>query len=186
MNALAILAGVVLLLLSLLGVVRIRNASRRGLRDAAGPPVEQLFPLHSRHFPQVRQALSAADEIYLRARASPELRRRALAERRKVARQFLAGLREDFTRLHRLGRTVASLSPKVSRKQEAERFWLGLRFQVLYGLVWVRLQVGSTCLPQLARLTELVGGLAAQIETAMAALEQASVTRLRTDLSDSS
>jgi hypothetical protein len=38
-------------------------------------------------------------------------------------------------------------------------------------------------LPQLTRLTELVGNLAAQIEVSMAALEEVSISRLRSSLS---
>lgn len=161
-------------------------------RPASPPPVsaaetklqiEDLFPLHCRHFPQVRQALSAEDQAFLKGRASRRIQRQSRAERHEVARKFLAGLKEDFSRLERLGRTVAALSPEVSRTLEAERFWLGLRFRTLYRLAWLRLEIGRISVPQLARLTELVGSLAAQIESAMAGLEEASVMRLRSSLS---
>jgi len=145
--------------------------------------IEDLFPLHCRHFPQVRQALSSADLDYLKQRASRRILRQVRTERRKVARKFLAGLKEDFWRLDHLARTVATLSPEVSRTLEAERFWLGLRFRILYGLVLLRLETRSVPVPQLGRLTELIGSLAAQIEATMAALEEASIARLRSGLS---
>ena len=145
--------------------------------------IEDLFPLHCRHFPRVRQALSSADLAYLRERASPRILRQVRAERRKVARKFLTGLKEDFSRLDRLAATVAALSPEISRAQEAERLWLILRFRVLYGLVGLRLATGSISLPQLGRLTDLIGSLAAQIEAAMATLEEASAEQLRSSLS---
>ncbi len=177
----------VILALALLGVLvwllRERPQKRRLEEAAPKLALEELFPLHCRYFPQVRQALSPADQAYLRKRASPRIRGQARAERRRVTRQFLVGLAEDFSRLERLGRTVAALSPQVSRKREAERLWLGLEFRALYRVVLVRLMLGSVSVPQLARLTELIGSLAAQIEAGMAALEEASITRLRSNLS---
>ncbi len=145
-------------------------------------PMEELFPLHSQHFPQVRQALSRVDEAFLKQRASARIQRRARGERREVTREFLRGLAEDFARLDRLGRTVAALSPVVSRQQEAERLRLGMRFRLLYGLAWLRLGMGGVSVPQLARLTELVGSLAAQIEGAMAALEDDGMMQARSRL----
>ncbi len=47
----------------------------------------------------------------------------------------------------------------------------------------LRLEVGSVPVPQLGRLTDLVGSLATQIETAMAALGEASLADLRSSLS---
>src|SRR5712692_6006824 len=162
----------VLLLLALLWLLREKSEARLEPKAALKPATEQLFPLHCRYFPQVRQALSPADQEYLRKRASPRIRGQARAERRRVTRQFLVGLAEDFSRLERLGRTVAALSPQVSRKREAERLWLGLEFRALYRVVLVRLMLGSVSVPQLARLTELIGSLAAQIAAGMAALEE--------------
>lgn len=145
--------------------------------------IEDLFPLHCRHFPQVRQALSPADLAYLKGRASPRIGWRVRAERREVTREFLAGLQEDFSRLNRLASSVAALSPEISRAEEAERFWLSLRFRILHALVRLRLVTGSISVPQLGRLTGLIGSLAAQIEAAMAALEPASAEELRSSLS---
>jgi hypothetical protein len=99
------------------------------------------IPRHYRHFPQVRQSLSAVDARYLREMASPAVAQRALQERREIALQFLSGLREDFANLDRLARMVAALSPAVSHEQETARFLLGLKFQVLY--FWVRLRLSA-------------------------------------------
>ncbi len=79
--------------------------------------------------------------------------------------------------------TVAALAPTINRKLEAERFWLGLQFRFLYRVVQVQLMTGSVSITQLARLTHLLGSLAAQIEAAMSALEEASMARLRSSLS---
>lgn len=133
---------------------------------------ENLFPIHCRHFPQIRQALSEADGEFLRGRASGRTLREWRGERRDVLRQFLAGLGQDFARLDRLARTVAALSPEVSREREMERLWLSVRFLVMHRLVSLRLATGVAPLPQVVRLTELVGSFAAQVEARMAALDQ--------------
>src|SRR5260370_41660069 len=98
---------------------------------------------HFGYFPQIRRALSSADSHYLRETAPPHVAKQALRERRAVARGFLKGLHEDFSNLARLGRTIAALSPEVSREQETERLILSLKFQVLYSLVWLRLSAGN-------------------------------------------
>ena len=105
-----------LLLVLLLWLLRERADARRLPEGASKLPIEDLLPLHCRHFPQVRQALSSADLAYLKQRASPRIFRRVRAERRAVTRKFLAGLQEDLSRLNRLASTVAALSPEIDRK----------------------------------------------------------------------
>jgi len=189
MSALTIFVGLGLLLFVLLLVVFVhmlaqeRADSQRMLKVASALSSEDVFPVHCCHFPQVRQALSVTAQQYLKERASARVHRQAQEERRKVAQQFVAGIKEDFLRLDHKGRIVASLSPGVSRKLEFERLWLMLRFWMLYGLVRVQLAIGGSAIKEMAQLTELVGGLAAQIERAIAALEEASATRLRPGIS---
>lgn len=122
---------------------------------------------HYAYFPQIRQALSRADSEYLRKNAPSDVVKRALRERRAIARRFLQGLHEDFSNLARLGRIIAALSPEVSHKQEATRFLLSLNFRFLYALVWLRLAAGILPLHQLEILTGLVGRIAARMDEAM-------------------
>jgi hypothetical protein len=157
--------------------------SGRREQDAGPSPTEVLkmenvLPRHYRYFPQVRQALSASDEQYLRRKAPPHVAQRVYRERRAVARKFLAGLREDFSSLERLARMVAALSPVVSRNQEIERLALGLKFRVLYAWVWLRLLTGRAPLGQIEDLTALVGRLATRMEQAMAAISSLSAPGL--------
>jgi hypothetical protein len=137
---------------------------------------------HFAYFPQIRQALSADDSRYLMETAPSHVAKLALRERRAVARGFLKGLHEDFSNLARLGRIVASLSPEVSREQEAERLVLTLKFQVLYSFVWLRLSAGKLPLEQLEHLTGLVERLATRMDTAMAEISALSVDQLRSGL----
>jgi hypothetical protein len=160
---------------------------RQDPRDARAPTIdralETCFPKHFRYFPQIRQALSAGDDRYLREVASPPLAQRVLAERRAVARKFLRGLREDYSSLERLARVVTSMSPVISRHQEAERILLGLQFRMLYGLVLLRLSTGRVPLEQVEQLTELIGRLALRMEQAMAQISALSAERLTREIS---
>jgi hypothetical protein len=134
--------------------------------------IEELLCKHTRHFPQLRQSLASANSRYVRRRASKEIERTWREERRRILESFLAGLAEDFARLDRLGRMVASLSPKFSRREEVERIWLNLRFRFNYRVMKLRIAMGGFgSMRHLARLAELVGGLSARAEAAMARLE---------------
>lgn len=133
---------------------------------------------HYGYFPQIRQALSAADTQYLLEFAPPHVAKQALRERRSVARRFLKGLHEDFSNLTRLGRIIAALSPEVSREQETERLILSLKFQILYALVWLRLTTGNLPLHQLEHLTGVVGRLATRMDEAMTEISALSARSL--------
>jgi hypothetical protein len=123
--------------------------------------------LHYRYFPQIRQALSEADDKYLGEAAPPQVARQARRERRAIARHFLRGLREDFSNLERLGRMIAAMSPVVNRRQETERFLLSLKFQFVWALVWLRLFTGKMPIDRIQYLTGVLGRLAARMEQAM-------------------
>jgi hypothetical protein len=133
---------------------------------------------HYGYFPQIRQALSAADSEYLKRSAPPKVFKQALRERRAVALRFLRGLHEDFSGLARLGRIIATLSPEVSRQQETERLMLSVKFQMLYALVWIRLSAGNLPLEQLEHLTGLVGLVARRMDEAMAEISALSAAPL--------
>jgi hypothetical protein len=147
-----------------------RRSRARASEAQFNPTLEPSQTAHYRYFPQIRQALSACDEQYLREKASPEVARKTLRERRAVARQFLAALLEDFSNLERLARTVAVLSPEISREQEFERLMLGAKFRVLYAAVWVRLSVGTIPLRNIEHLAGLVGRLSTRMAEAMASV----------------
>ena len=161
-----------------------RHKSSRTVATSFPPNVNDALPTakHYGYFPQIRQALSAADSQYLIENAPPHVAKQALRERRAVARHFLQGLHEDFSNLARLGRIIAALSPEVSREQETERLILSLKFQVLYALVWLRLSSGNLPLGQLEHLTGLVGRLATRMDEAMAEISALSVGRLPGDI----
>jgi hypothetical protein len=157
-----------------------RHKSSRTAPASFQPDAINALPTarHYGYFPQVRQALSAADSRYLLETAPPHVAKQALRQRRAVARRFLRGLHEDFSNLAKLGRMIAALSPEVSREQETERLILSLKFQILYTLVWLRLSTGTLPLQQLEHLTGLVGRLATRMDEAMAKISALSARPL--------
>lgn len=179
-----VIFAVIALALLLLLLVLLREPPAGPVAQLKLPPrqplqIEELFPLHCRHFPRMKHVLQQEDEKYLEHRASKRILRRWRAERRKIALEFLAGLREDFRNLNRLAREVAALSPHLSAGRERELFQLSLRFQALCVLVQWRLRFGFAPLSGLARLTEMVGNLAAGVESAIVSLEESSLTQFR-------
>ena len=166
----------------LVWLLRSRRHSVEAGRPGIDRAMENVLPKHYRFFAQVRQALSAGDDEYLREAAPPHIAREVLRERRGIAKQFLYGLHEDFSGLERLARMVASLSPVLSREQEIERLYLGLKFRMLYVMVWLHLSTGQVPLQQLEHLTELVGRLALRMEQAMAEISALSTDRLPSSL----
>jgi hypothetical protein len=178
---LIILAAVILCALLLRLLVSDGRASReQDLAAPIGPSDVQALPAakHYVYFPQISRALSAADAEYLRKNAPADVARKALRERRAIARQFLSGLREDFSALAKMGRVIAALSPEVSHKQETERIILSLRFQAVYALVWMRLWSGSLPLHQLEVLAGLIGRLSIRIDEAMTEISALSAHQL--------
>jgi len=172
----------IVFLLAVLWLLRPALYAPRAGRSPKDLRLENFLPRHYGYFPQVRQALSSVDKEYLDKVAPREVAQIALRERRDVARQFLAGLRQDFSNLERLARMVAALSPIISSEQETERLVLGLKFRLLYAWVWLRLSTGRVPLSQLEHLTGLVGRLATRMEQAMAAVGALSAPGLNSNL----
>lgn len=160
-------------------VLRPRGSSskRRSGHLAAFKP-GNVTPLHYQYFPQIRQALSEADDEYLSEAAPPCVARQARRERRAVARRYLRGLREDFSSLEQLGRMIAAMSPVVSRRQETERLALSVKFQLVYALVHLRLSTGRVPIGQVQYLTGLVGRLATRMDLAMSEINALSAEQL--------
>lgn len=166
--AILLFAGLIFLLWS--------GRRRAGSPDTLRPgDLSNFHASHYKHFPQIRQALSLEDEEYIRRKLPPRIAKQALWERRAVARGFLRGLREDFVSLELLGRTIAALSPVVSRRQETERLALGVQFRLLYALGWMSLLIGRLPLDQMEQLTAVVGRLALRMEASIAKISAMAV-----------
>jgi hypothetical protein len=135
--------------------------------------IEDLLPLHSRHFPQLRQSLDPGDAHYIRRRVSQEVERFWCDARRQIVRDYLTGLAGDYARVLQLARIVDSLSPNLLKRTLVKRYWLALRFRFLYRAISVCMTGGGpAALPWIARLTDYVGSLSALEESAMGRLER--------------
>jgi hypothetical protein len=160
-------------------ILRPRSSSPENIRARlADLQAGNAAPMHFQFFPQIRQALSESDDRYLREAAPANVTRQALRVRRRVARDFLRGLQEDYSNLEKLGRMIAAMSPEINRHQETERFALNLKFQFVCALVWLRLSTGSLPVHQIGYLTGMVGRLATQMEQAMSEINALSAGRV--------
>lgn len=174
---------ILVLLVIALCAIAARQLAFRGNRGNTNLPHPATFneipgARHYAYFPQIRQAISRSDREYLVRNASSRVARRTLRERRAVARGFLRGLHEDFSSLDQMGRTIAALSPEVSRSQETQRLVLSAKFQALYALVWLRLSIGMLPLDQLEVLSGLVGRLGTRIDEALTEINAISAERI--------
>jgi len=139
-------------------------------------PDERSSQDNPAHFSPIRQCLSEEDISFLEARGSPRLARRARAERRAAAILYVEALHGDFRKVLQVGRQLALLSPEVAGEQEAERFWIAVRFECRYQMVRGLLRLGASPLEQLERMTEVVGVFSHRLDMAIAALgEQAAL-----------
>lgn len=167
-----------LLTLALLGALY--WLSRRARKDARGADLlrtlsgDSLLPQHYKYFPQVCRALSVEDARFLESRATPAVRRSARRARRTVALQFLTGLRDDYHKLDRLARVLASLAPSANQRREVDRISLALKFGIRWRVVWLEIWSGAAPVSQLQSMAGLIGGLAAQMQTSMNALQESS------------
>ena len=157
-----------LLVLLVLGLALSQEPRRRVERRERAPGTEGRR--HATYLPLIRQALSANDIAFVASRGSVALARKIRKDRRRVVLAYLAALHEDFTRLLRFARVVATLSPEVATAQEAERLWLSMQFACRYQML--RAAVYSGVLPQrsLDALSHMVSELAVRMETAISEL----------------
>jgi hypothetical protein len=171
---LTLLAGFALLLLILLGWV-LRDPRKLAEPEADLSPTEEVGQRHVTYFPQVRQSMAAEDYTFLASRGSSKLTRRVRKERRRIALAYLFCLRNDFLKLWRLARVIASLSPQVGLAQEFARLRLGLTFALRFQMIRIRFLFGFAPVPELGHLSEVVSRLALRLETAMNELGERAV-----------
>jgi len=134
--------------------------------------IETLVARHCTHFAQMRQALATEDFDFIRRRLPKKDASRLRRERQRALQKFLDAIGEDFARLDRLARILASLSPKVERGEELERLRLELRFRILFRVARIRVLLGvGVGVPTLGQLADVVAGLSRQVE-ALSAWQQ--------------
>jgi hypothetical protein len=165
-----------LLTLALLGALYwLSLRARKGAQGAdllRTLSADSLLPQNYKCFPQVCRALSEEDARYLQLRTTPAIRRSALRARRSVALHFLTGLKDDYHKLDRLARVLASLAPAANQQREAQRIWLALKFSFRWRVVWLEIWSGAAPVTQLQSMAGFIGGLAAQMQLSMNVLQE--------------
>jgi len=165
-----------LLTLALLGALY--WLSRRARREPRGADLfrtlstDALLPQHYKYFPQICRALSGEDAQFLQSRATPAVRRSARQARRIVALKFLTGLRDDYRRLDRLARVLASLAPSANQQREAQRIWLAFQFEFRLGIVWLEIWSGAAPVARLRSMAGFIGAMTARLQTSMNVLQE--------------
>ncbi len=134
-----VICGALALLLFLLLWALRRSSGTRGKTGLS----EEQPRTNIQYFPQIQQSLSPADREFLMEKGGPELTRRVFRERREITRDFLKALDEEFSRLLRLARIIAALSPEVVPMQEFERVRLSVVFRLRLQAIHLRLALGS-------------------------------------------
>lgn len=154
-----VLAGLLLALFWLL-------FGKRPQKDPAQAALEiqQLLPVHCKHFVQIQQVLKTCDQVFIEQRLPKDITKKWRGERREVVRLYIRGLRQDFRGLEQLARSLAALSPKVNRKQEWEWAWLGIQFRLLYVFTELQFAAHNVPLQGLTNLTEMLMGLRMMLE----------------------
>jgi len=158
-----VICGAAALLLFLLLWALRRSSGTRGKNGLS----EDQPRTNIQYFPQIQQSLSPADREFLMEKGGPELTRRVFRERRKITVDFLRALDEEFSRLLRLARIIAALSPEVVPMQEFERVRLSVVFHFRLQAIHLRLALGATPTLQLNAVSDIVSRLSVRMETAM-------------------
>jgi hypothetical protein len=126
--------------------------------------IEDLWPLHTQHFPQLRQALAAVERRDMRRNASHQPEREWRQHRRDVLEGFLSGLAEDFARLGQIVQileTVFPLTPEQRREMDSSRVQFRLNYRFVALLIASRWMDPTR---RLSRLTEILANMSAQLE----------------------
>jgi hypothetical protein len=161
-----IFSGAAVLLVALL-IWLLRDSGNGDVRSADLNAAEESGRRHVTYFPQIRQAMLQGDFAFLRTKNLPRLESRVRKERGKIILVYLECLRSDFSKLWKLSRVVAAMSPRVGTARELARFRLGVTFYVRYEIIRLRFLFGFGAMPDLSGLSEIIGNLAVRLETAM-------------------
>lgn len=156
-----------LILLAVLLLVVRKPSAHGGVLPLDLSLLEETGRRHVTYFPQIRQAMASNDFTFLSSLGRTDLENRLRKERRLIVLAYLPAIRTDFQRLLGVARAIAVLSPEVHSMQEWERFRITVRFFARYEWIRFNLALGTTPLPQLGRLTQLVSSLSIQMELAM-------------------
>ncbi len=149
-----------------LGVLLWSSGKKRPHKDRVATLVPELNITckHLAHFPQIRQALDAADIRFLKERSGGEAASKLRAERRRVALGYLEGLRYDFDQLMSSATIIAAFSPEIDARQESRRFRLNVEFRLRYAMARIKFTVLSPTSSPIGDLAAVVSSLAIDLD----------------------
>ena len=158
-------------------------APRRSTEKDASLPIDLLLPTtYLQNSSEIERLLAELEQERTQGRAPGRFRQGLTPARRRMLKELLVGLKEDFSRLDRLMCTVAALAPEVEGRQETQRLWLWFRFRLHYGLARLNLTIGRFSQPELTSICKLFDRLATWTQVALDTLEHSSLRPLRSRL----
>ncbi|HEY0705138.1 MAG TPA: hypothetical protein VGD60_20400 [Candidatus Acidoferrales bacterium] len=135
--------------------------------------IEDLWPLHAQHFPQLRRSLAAFERNETRPDDSAEDRKKREELRRSVLREFLTGLERDFARMGQIVRIAGEMSPSGAEPGLGGRAGIKLlqaRFRFNYRLAEFLIGTGWVDpFNRLDQLTKIMARISTQVEESMLA-----------------
>ena len=158
-------------------------APRRSTERDASLPIDLLLPTtYLQNSSEIERLSAELEQERTQSSDSGEFRQGLTPARRRMLKELLVELKEDFSRLDRLMCTVAALAPEVEGRQEAQRLWLWFRFRLHYGLARLSLTIGRFSQPELTSICKLFDRLATLTQVALNTLELNSLRPLRSKL----
>jgi hypothetical protein len=163
----------IVLLLTTLLYLREQKAQARRIATQRDVPREQLLPRHYKSFVKLENRLWAATGTAERASWDWGNIRLPRAEGRLV-RDYVQGLRDDFSKADRIFSVVIGRSPnaEILRHMEAHRMKLVFPYYVLCTVVRLRLWTDRVSLKELRRLTEVIAAMAYEVRLILNVIER--------------
>jgi len=165
---------VILLAISLIVFLRQQKDIARRIASQRDVPRENLVPRHYKSFTEVEKTLWAAVQKQKRSTAWEDVRFKRSEPEFQIVRDYLRGVREDFSRGHRIFGQVIIHSPEMNLFAQLE--WQRVKSEVAYyrwcASAWLRLQTGGISIDDLRQLTEIVATLAYRVRTMLTAFEK--------------
>jgi hypothetical protein len=167
----AILA--ILLLHAVVDLLRAEKARERRKATQRDLPREQLLPRHYKSFVDIEKRLWAATEEGQRNADWDRTKLKLREGELQAVREYVQGLRDDFSQANRIFSVVISLCPTENTLEELEWHRLKIEFPYYASLAVVRfrLRLDRVSPRELHRLTQLVATMAYEVRSMLQVFE---------------
>jgi hypothetical protein len=164
----------ILLLLGISALLRQHAIQQQRTATQRNLPRELLLPRHYKSYVEVENQLWAATRGKERSAEWVSTRIKLRAPELSLVRQYVRGLRTDFTQGNRTFSALISRAPdaKTLKELEFRRIKMEVSYYVSYFLVRIRLLRDRVSPTELQRLTQSVASLAYELRSMLSILEK--------------